>query len=143
MTHGNRHLAALQPLRDDVLAILPQLSSVVDTEPMLEDLSYFLKRQARHFRVEEVDQDPADTTDGGVEAKRAGRGHALHHGEEGRGDDDVGTPAGTMMRVSYERLEKSARLRITNQVRNIVPIARTSMGKKSVDIHAVLPTETP
>jgi hypothetical protein len=29
------------------------------------------------------------------------------------------------------------------QVSHIVPMARTSMGKKSVLIHAVLPTETP
>lgn len=29
------------------------------------------------------------------------------------------------------------------QVSHIVPIARTSIGKKSVLIHAVLPTDTP
>lgn len=29
------------------------------------------------------------------------------------------------------------------QVKNMVPIARTSIGKKSVLIHAVLPTDTP
>lgn len=111
MAHGDRHLAALQLLRDDVLAILPQLSGVADTETMLEDLPYFLKRQARYFRVEEVDQNPADATDGSVEAKCAGWRHAFHHGEEGRRDDDVGTPAGTAMRVSCECLEKSARLK--------------------------------
>lgn len=111
MAHGDRHLAALQLLRDDVLAILPQLSGVADTETMLEDLSYFLERQARYFGIEEIDQNPADAADGGIEAKRAGWGHALHHGEEGRRDDDVGTPAGTAVRVSCDCLEKSARLK--------------------------------
>ena len=95
MAHGNRHLAVLQPLGDEILAILSQLSGVADTESMLEDFSYFFQCQARHFRIEEVNQDPADATDGGVEAKGAGWSHALHHGEEGGRDDDVGTPAGT------------------------------------------------
>lgn len=97
MTHGDRHLVTPQPFHNDVLAIVPQLPGIADPEPMLEDLSYLLERQARHFRIEEVDQDPADATDGGVEAERAGWGHALHHGEEGRRDDDVGTPAGTVL----------------------------------------------
>ena len=95
MTHGNRPLARLQSLRNDILTILPQPSSKADTEPMLKDLSDFLERQARHFRVKKVDQDPAGAADSGVEAKRAGWCHALHHCEEGRRDDDVGTPAGT------------------------------------------------
>lgn len=143
MTHRNRHLAAPQPLHDEVLTILPQLPGIADPEPMLEDLAYFLERQARHFRIEEEDQNPADATDGGVEAKCAGWGHALHHGEEGRRDDDVGTPAGTVMRVSCQCPQEVGEAEVTDQVRNIVPIARTSMGKKSVDIHAVFPTETP
>ena len=95
MTHGNRPLARLQSLRNDIFAILPQPSSKADTEPMPKDLSDFLERQARHFGVEKVNQNPADATDSGIEAKGAGWCHALHHGEEGRRDDDVGTPAGT------------------------------------------------
>ena len=84
MAHGSSHLAAPQPLYNDVFAILPQLSSIADTKPMFEDLSYFLERQARYFRVKEVDQNPADATDGSVEAKCAGWSHAFHHGEECR-----------------------------------------------------------
>ena len=144
MTHGNRPLARLQSLRNDIFTILPQLSREADTEPMLKDLSDFLERQARHFGVEEVDQDPADAADGGVEAKGAGWRHALHHGEEGRRDDDVGTPAGTSHMYQLQPwFRRAEEFEVTDQVRNIVPIARTSMGKKSVDIHAVLPTDTP
>ena len=58
--------------------------------------SDFLECQARHFGVEKVDQDPAGAADSGVEAKGAGWSHALHHGQEGRRDDDVGAPAGTI-----------------------------------------------
>ena len=61
---------------------------------MLEDLLDFLKCQAGNFRVEEVDHNPADTADGGIEAKCAARGHPLHHAEEGGGDNDVAAPAG-------------------------------------------------
>lgn len=121
MAHGNRHLAAPQSLRDDVLAILPQLSGIADTEPVLEYLSYFLKRQAGYFRIAEVDQDPADATDGGVEAKSAGWSHALHHGEEGRGDDDVGTPARTIMRINCEYLGKSVRLGLLTKSGTLSP----------------------
>ena len=95
MTHGNRPLARPQSLRNDILTILPQPSSKADTEPMLKDLSDFLERQARHFGVEKVYQDPAAAADSGVEAKGAGWCHALHHGKECRRNDDVGTPAGT------------------------------------------------
>ena len=100
MAQWNRHLAVLQPLGDDVLAVLSQLSGVADTEPMLEDFSYFFQCQARDFRIKEINQDPADATDGGVEAKGARRGHAFHHGEEGGRDDDIGTPTGTVVYVS-------------------------------------------
>lgn len=61
---------------------------------MLEDLLDLLKRQPADLRVEEDDQDPADTANSSVEAKRAARSHAFHHGEESGADDDVRAPAG-------------------------------------------------
>ena len=144
MTHGNRPLARLQSLLNDILTILPQPSSEADTEPMVKDLSDFLERQARHFGVEKVNQDPVGAADSSVEAKGARWCHALHHGEKGRRDDDVGTPAGTTYMYQLQPfIRRVGEFEVTDQVRNIVPIGRTSMGKKSVDIHAVLPTDTP
>lgn len=122
MSHGNGLLAASKPLRDDVLAVLPQLSSIADTESMFEDISYFLERQARYFRIEEVDEDPAEATDGSVETKRAGWGHALHHGEEGRRDDDVGAPAGTVTHVKCKCLEELGRLRLLTKSGTLFPL---------------------
>ena len=125
MTHGNRPLARLQSLRYDRFTILPQPSSKADTEPMLEDLSDFLERQARHFGVEKVDQDPAGAADSGVEAKCAGWCHALHHGEKGRRDDDVGTPAGTssiyQLQSRFRRVEESKSLRLLTKSGTLFP----------------------
>lgn len=129
MPQRNRHLALLQPLGDDVFAVLSQLSGVADTETMLEDFSYFFQCQARDFRIEEINQDPADTTDGGVEAKGARRGHAFHHGEEGGRDYDVGTPAGTVVLVSRVYLGKSTRLKLLTKSGTLSPWHGLPWGK--------------
>ena len=91
--HRQRLLHRAHPLRNLLLAHLPQLPRIPDPEPMLEDLGDLLERQAGDLGVEEDDEDPADAADGGVEAEGAAGRHALHHGEEGGGDDDVAAPA--------------------------------------------------
>ena len=122
MTHGNRPLARLQSLGNDILTILPQPSSKADTEAMLEDLSDFLERQPRHFGVEKVNQDPAGAADSGVESKGAGWRHALHHGEKGRRDDDVGTPAGTSYMYQLQSFfEESKNLRLLTKSGTLFP----------------------
>lgn len=69
------------------------MPGVLHTEAVLEDLLDLLERQTADLGVEEDDEDPADAADGGVEAKGARGRHALHHGQEGAADDDVGAPA--------------------------------------------------
>lgn len=76
------------------LGQLLQLTGLLDAESVLEDLANVLERHALDLRVTEVDGNPAENADGGVETEgTAGRG-VLHLGKEGGCDDDVGAPAG-------------------------------------------------
>ena len=77
------------------LGRLLQLAGIFDAKPMLEDLLDILECHALDLRVAEVDGDPTEEADGGVEAKGARRRGIFHLGEEGGGDNDVGAPAST------------------------------------------------
>ena len=59
---------------------------------MLEDPPHLLQSHIRRFWEAEEHEDPAQKTEASVEAKGARRRHALHHREEGRTNDNVGTP---------------------------------------------------
>lgn len=80
-------------LCEGCILLLP-LFGVSDSKAALEYLSDSLKRHTLALRVAEHDKDPANKTDATVETEGAYGSEALHHGEEGRRDDDVGTPAG-------------------------------------------------
>lgn len=61
---------------------------------MLKDLSDILQRKTVGFREEEENEGETGTTDGCIKAESTTGGHALHHGQESRGNDDVAAPAG-------------------------------------------------
>ena len=80
----------------DLLLLLPllllQLPRICDAEAVVEDLTNVLEGHALDLGVAPPDCDPAAEADGRVEAKCSGWRCVLHLGEEGAGDDDVGTP---------------------------------------------------
>jgi hypothetical protein len=54
VTNSKRLLLRAQPLLDDILAILPELPGVLDTEAVLEDLLNLLQAKTGDLGVEEV-----------------------------------------------------------------------------------------
>lgn len=46
-----------------------------------------------NFRIAEDHEDPTHKSDPGVESKGPAWGHAFHHGQKGRSNDDIATPA--------------------------------------------------
>jgi hypothetical protein len=54
VTNGKGLLLRAQPLLDDVLAILPELSGVLDTKAVIENVLDFLQAKTRNLGVEEV-----------------------------------------------------------------------------------------
>lgn len=62
---------------------------------MLEHCSNLFQGQSSDFRVEEENPNPAQATRPGIEAKCAGWGHGLHHGQERTRHDHVGDPVRT------------------------------------------------
>jgi hypothetical protein len=93
VTHRHRLLLVCQPCLDDVLPLLPQSGCILDAKSVLEDFSDLLEGEAGDFRIEQEDQNPAETADGGVEAECSRWRKAFHHGQKRRRDNDVGTPA--------------------------------------------------
>jgi hypothetical protein len=107
-----------------------------DAKTVAEDLSDGLEGHTLAFWVAEDNEHPAKEANPTVEPKGAAWRHSFHHGQEGRGDDDVGAPAG------HSILESSAlnyRWYCT-LLTSIVPTARTSRGISSVPIHAIVAT---
>lgn len=91
-----------QPLLDDILAILPKLSGVLDTKAMIEHILNLLQAKTRNLGIEEIctstlaleshgmekieeltDKHPPNATDRRIEPESSTRRHALHHGQEG------------------------------------------------------------
>jgi hypothetical protein len=107
---------------------------------LLKDQGRFIDGKARHFWVEQDDQDPANETDCGIESECARWRKRVHLGEESRRYNDYYFVRcdDFLFELVYEPFEAQQ-----EQVNHIVPILRTSWLKKSVLIHAVLPTETP
>ncbi len=93
MTSRNTFLLISHTRLDNILAIFPELSGIFDTKSMFKDLGDFLKRKTRDFRVEEDYENPADPTDSSVEAKSTRGSHSFHHGQDGRGNNDVASLA--------------------------------------------------
>ena len=91
MTHG-RALVCSIDLRELLVLLLPP-AGVADTKAVLEDLTDVLERHALDLREAEDDEEPANEADTGVKAEGAGGSDALHHGQEGGGNNDVGGPA--------------------------------------------------
>lgn len=83
MSHSP-HLLVLDSLSNLLSALLSELASISDTKAVLENFLDLLKSETRDFRVEEVDQDIADTADGCVEGEGSDGSDTLHHAQEGR-----------------------------------------------------------
>ena len=92
VTHS-RALVGSVDLRKLLVLLLPILG-IANTKAVLEDLADILQRHALDLGEAEDDEQPAHETDSGVKAECAGGSDALHHGQEGGRDDDVGRPAG-------------------------------------------------
>lgn len=69
VTNWDWLLGTSHSFSDLLAAFLSQVACVPNTEAVLEDLLDFFKGKSRNFWVEEVDEDPAETTDGSVEAE--------------------------------------------------------------------------
>ena len=88
MAHSRALIGSID-LGELFVLFLPLLG-VADTEAVLEDLADVLEGHALNLGEAEDDEQPADEADSGVETEGAGGGDALHHCQEGRGDDDIG-----------------------------------------------------
>lgn len=65
-----------------------------DAKASAENLPNGLERHALTLGVAEDNKEPAKRANATVEPKGAARRHSFHHGQEGRGDDDIRAPAG-------------------------------------------------
>lgn len=54
MTHRKRFILCTQPLFDDILAILSELSCILDAETVIKDVLDLFQAKTRHLRIEEV-----------------------------------------------------------------------------------------
>jgi hypothetical protein len=54
VSNGKRLLLCAQPLLDDILAILPELSGILDTKAVIEHVPDLLQAKTGDFGVEEV-----------------------------------------------------------------------------------------
>jgi hypothetical protein len=54
VTNSKRLLLRAQPLLNDILAILPELSGILDTEAVVEHILNLLQAKTRDLGVEEV-----------------------------------------------------------------------------------------
>lgn len=72
--------------------LLPFLG-IAHSKTIAKHFTNGLQRHALAFREKEHHKYPASEADAGVEPKCTARCDTLHHGQEGRGDDNVGAPA--------------------------------------------------
>lgn len=121
---GQEETMALQRIQVPCLFLSlrrPQLLRIPDAKPMLKHLTHLLQRQARHLGIEEDDHDPADAADGSLETN---------------------APDGVSPFIMVRNVDDTIMLGPQlQQVIHMVPMARTSIGKKSVLIHGTLPTD--
>lgn len=80
---------------------LPSLG-VFQSKAVLENAANSFQVHSFHVGVEENDEQPPDEANTTVEAESTTWGNALHHRQEGRGDDDVGRPASDGVEHSSE-----------------------------------------
>ncbi len=75
------------------LHLLLQLSRIFDTKAMFEDLADILQSHPLHFWVAEINCNPAEEADCSVKSESSRWCGVLHLSQEGRCNNDVGTPA--------------------------------------------------
>ena len=89
MANGNGSLLIPQSLLDFRPAFLAELAGISYTESVLEYLTNLFESESGNLWIKEDYQDPADAADSGIETKSTRGSHALHHGQESRGNNDV------------------------------------------------------
>lgn len=91
MTHSDPLSSSIHLCKLLVLLLPP--ARIANTKAVLEDLPDVFEGHAPDLWEAEDDEQPSDEADASVESERSRGGDSLHHGEEGRCDDDIGRPA--------------------------------------------------
>jgi hypothetical protein len=91
MTHSDPLSSSIH-LRKLLVLLLPP-ARIANTKAVLEDLADILKGHAPDLWEAKDNEQPSNEANAGVKSECSRGGDSLHHGEEGRRDDDVGRPA--------------------------------------------------
>lgn len=77
-----------------VLVLLLPFLRVFDAKSSAKHFSNSLQRHSLAFGIKEHNKQPTEEANSHVEPEGTTRCPVFHHRKEGRGDDNVGTPAG-------------------------------------------------